>query len=92
MTRYRYLIEANTDEYEPFWLASVDAEGNSSGGCAAVTVEAAKEIAEKSEDEIVKWKTPSAAWLPDAICVSQIFDNGVKENRDSWRHDSPTSR
>jgi hypothetical protein len=35
---------------------------------------------EDPEDHPLKWKDPPQAWQPDAIAVSQYFDDGVEPN------------
>ena len=35
---------------------------------------------EDPEDNPLKWKDPPQAWQPDAVAVTQYFDDGVEEN------------
>jgi hypothetical protein len=49
----------------------------------AAKVEVETWVKQQHGDEIaVKWKDPPQAWQPDAVAVTQYFDDGVEENRD----------
>lgn len=91
MARYRYLIEASGNPSLPFWACTVDAteEARQVGRVGEfATVEEAKRASEESsrldpnEEDGITWKPAPKGWQPDAVCVSQFFDDGVAENRD----------
>jgi hypothetical protein len=81
MAKYRYLVEASGVAFEPWFLSSVDDDGEIVGRHGTFeTVDAAKAQAESiatddSGDRVVLvWKPAPARWQPDAVCASQRLD------------------
>lgn len=79
--RVRALIEKGTDEDvadgRPVLLSEVDTEGHTVAGmpvgCASVD-EARAAAEDGSGGLITMWKNPPPEWLPDAILVSNYYE------------------
>lgn len=85
--KYRYLIERNADTADTaYFCGTVNDEGNPEGTVGGFDeVEDAMRAAESSHatdghDDPITWKKPPQGWQPDAILVSQFFDDGVEPN------------
>jgi hypothetical protein len=70
-------------------VVTPDDDTGSSGGKAYRTLEEAQAQAEADhkydgsedpEDHPIVWKDPPQAWQPDALAVSQYFDDGIEPN------------
>jgi hypothetical protein len=84
--RVRYLIEVMAPgDFRPVGLAEIDREGEYVGGgsVGCADVEAAKDLAQRSASGLtLKWKLAPVEWQPDALLVSQYFeDEGWDQTR-----------
>lgn len=78
--RYRYLVEFGVDDIVV--LSTITAEDTSGTTVStALTVDEARALAAKCESEDVLWQLAPKAWRPDAIVVSQWFDDGADDKR-----------
>lgn len=86
--RVRELIEharqEDVERGQPFSMSTVDSNGDEIGGSSTyASVEEAMRVAEESsEGRIKRWVDPPKEWQPDAIKVSNWY------NEEGWNRDS----